>query len=69
MARDAAIVGMTLFNVTPAEHVTIHAALGAGLDNGTLHPIIARELPLSDAPLAHELVTQAGALGKIVLVP
>jgi NADPH2:quinone reductase len=68
MSRDAAVLGMTLFNTTPADHVTIHAAIVAGLDNGALQPVIARELPLSDAPLAHQLVMESGAAGKIVLV-
>jgi NADPH2:quinone reductase len=69
MSRDAAILGMTLFNVTPPEFVEIHAALVAGLENGSLHPVVARELALGDAPSAHQLVMEPGALGKIVLVP
>src|SRR5207248_8748630 len=67
MGRDAAILGMTLFNATEAELASIHAALVAGLANGTLNPIVARELPLADAAPAHEAVLQPGALGKIVL--
>jgi NADPH:quinone reductase len=69
MGRDAAILGMTLFNATPAELVSIHAALVAGLANGTLNPIVGREFPLADAPKSHEAVLEPGALGKIVLVP
>jgi NADPH2:quinone reductase len=69
MARDAAILGMTLFNVPPAELPGIHAALGAGLANGTLRPVVRREFPLKDAPLAHRAVMEPGALGKIVLLP
>ena len=69
MARDAAILGMTLFNAPPAELAGIHAALGAGLANGTLRPVVRRELPLKDAPLAHRAVMEPGALGKIVLLP
>jgi len=68
MARDAAILGMTLFNVTPPELVSIHAALVAGLANGSLAPIVGREMPLAEAPRAHEAVMEPGALGKIVLV-
>ena len=67
MSRDAAILGMTLFNVTDADLLEIHAALGAGLENGTLNPIVGREMPLADAARAHELVLQPGARGKIVL--
>ena len=69
MGRDAAILGMTLFNVTDVEFVEIHAALITGLENGTLNPLIGREFPLADAARAHEAVMEPGALGKIVLVP
>ena len=69
MSRDAAILCMTLFNVTDVEFVEIHAALIAGLANGTLNPVIGREIPLGDAPRAHEAIMEPGALGKIVLVP
>jgi NADPH2:quinone reductase len=68
MGRDAAIFGMTLFNVTPPELVSIHAALVAGLANGSLNPVVGREMPLGDAARAHEAVLEPGALGKIVLV-
>jgi NADPH2:quinone reductase len=69
MGRDAAILGMTLFNVTDADFVEIHAALIAGLENGTLSPLVGREFPLAEAPRAHEALMEPGALGKIVLVP
>jgi NADPH2:quinone reductase len=69
MGRDADVRGMTLFNATEADLKQIHAALVAGLENGTLRPVIGREFPLVDAPRAHEAVMEAGAHGKIVLVP
>ena len=69
MGRDAAILGMTLFNVTDAEFVEIHAGLIAGLANGTLDPVAGREMPLADAARAHTTVMEPGALGKIVLTP
>jgi NADPH2:quinone reductase len=69
MGRDAAILGMTLFNVTAVEFVEIHAALIAGLENGTLSPLIGRKLPLADAARAHEAAMEPGALGKTVLIP
>ncbi len=67
MARDADIRGMILFNTSPAEMAEIHAALGAGLANGTLRPVVGREFALEDAPLAHVTVMSPGAHGKIVL--
>jgi NADPH2:quinone reductase len=69
MGRDAAILGMTLFNVSDAEFVEVHAALISGLANGTLNPVVGREIPLAEATRAHEAVMEPGALGKIVLVP
>jgi len=69
MARDGAILGMTLFNATPEESREIHAGLMAGLENGTLNPVIGKEFPLADAAKAHVAVMESGAFGKIVLVP
>lgn len=69
MAREASVVGMVLFNVAPAEFGWMHAAIGAGLANGSLRPLVGREFPLVDAPDAHEAVMASGALGKIVLLP
>lgn len=68
MGRDAAILGMTLFNASDRDVAEIHAALIAGLANGTLNPAIGREFPLADAARAHEAIMQSGAHGKIVLV-
>jgi len=69
MGRDAAILGMTLFNVSDADFIEIHAALIAGLTNGTLNPVVGREMPLAEAARAHEAVMEPGAHGKIVLIP
>jgi NADPH2:quinone reductase len=69
MGRDAAILGMTLFNVSEPDFVEIHAGLIAGLANGALNPVVGREIPLADATRAHEAIMEPGALGKIVLVP
>ena len=69
MQRDADIRGMVLPNTPPAELASIHAALVAGLENGTLRPVIGKEFPLADAAKAHRAVMQSGAFGKIVLVP
>jgi NADPH2:quinone reductase len=48
--------------------VAIHAALVDGLENGTLNPVVGREMPLADAARAHAALTEPGALGKIALV-
>jgi NADPH2:quinone reductase len=69
MARDAAILGMVLFLTPERELAQIHAALVAGLENGTLRPVVGQEIPLADAPRAHEAVMAPGAYGKILLTP
>src|SRR2546425_5778894 len=69
MVRDAAILGMVLWNTPEPEMAAIQAALGAGLANGSLRPVVAQEIPLKEAARAHEVVMSSGAHGKIVLVP
>ncbi len=69
MQRDLGILGLTLMNATKEELVSIHAALVAGLESGTLNPVVGREMPLADAPRAHRAVMEPGAYGKIVLIP
>lgn len=69
MGRDASILAMSLMNTPPGELRGAHAALVAGLENGTLRPVVGQEMPLADAARAHEAVMQGGAYGKIVLIP
>ena len=69
MARDAAVLGMVLWNTSRPDLATIHAGLVAGLENGTLRPVVGKELPLAEAPQAHRAVLEPGAHGKIVLMP
>jgi NADPH2:quinone reductase len=68
MSRDAAVYGMLLWNISEADVQAAHAALAAGLENGTLRPVVGTELPLARAPEAHRKVLEKGAFGKIVLV-
>ncbi|WP_426417644.1 NADPH:quinone reductase [Aestuariirhabdus sp. LZHN29] len=67
MARDAAILGMALANATPDELRCIHASLVAGLENGSLTPVVNKAFPLAQMGLAHEAVLEAGACGNIVV--
>jgi len=69
MSRDAVIMGMSLFNISAHDSARVHAALGVGLENGALCPIVGQEMPLVDAPRAHRAVMEPGAYGKIVLIP
>ena len=69
MNKNAAILGMALFHASPAQLAGIHAALVEGLANGTLRPVVGQEIPLAEAPRAHEAVMEPGHYGKVVLVP
>ena len=69
MGREADILGMTLFAASDHDLREIHAAIIAGLEKGTLNPIVGQELPLAQTSRAHELVLEPGSFGKIVLLP
>jgi NADPH2:quinone reductase len=69
MGKDSSILGMTLFNASDDERASIHAALAAGLENGTLRPVVGQKIPLAEARRAHEAVLEPGAYGKVVLIP
>jgi NADPH2:quinone reductase len=69
ITREASILGMTVFNTSDRELASMHAAIIAGLDNGTLRPVVSREFPLADAAAAHHAVMETSTLGKIVLIP
>jgi NADPH2:quinone reductase len=69
MLRRASAHGFTLWAATETEMTEMHAAIAAGLENGTLRPVVGKELPLKDAPQAHQDVLASGAFGKIVLIP
>jgi NADPH2:quinone reductase len=69
MSRRASVRGFTLWAATEAELTEIHAGIDAGLENATLRPIVGKELPLKDAPQAHQDILAPGAFGKIVLIP
>ncbi len=69
MKREASILGVTVFNASEKELAGMHAALFAGLSNGTLSPVVSRSLPLADAVVAHHAVIEKSTFGKIVLLP
>lgn len=69
MVRRSSVRAFTLWGITEAEEADIHAGLIAGLENGTLRPVVGKELPLAEAARAHKEVMEPGAFGKIVLVP
>jgi NADPH:quinone reductase len=69
MVRRASVLAFTLWAAQPAEITEIHAGLIAGLENGTLRPVVGKQMPLTEAARAHREILEPGAAGKIVLVP
>ena len=69
MGKDATVVGFTNWNATPSELSIAHAAIVAGMERARYKPQVGKEMPLADAPRAHEDVLKPGAYGKIVLIP
>jgi NADPH2:quinone reductase len=70
MSREADIRGVTLMNTSEEEYRAMHAALVAGLESGTLRPVIGQKIPLAEAARAlEEIMKHSGARGKIVLIP
>lgn len=69
MNKNADIRGMMLAGASPRERAGMHAALEEGLRNGTLRPVVGEEIPLAEAPRAHEALMAPGHHGKIVLIP
>jgi NADPH2:quinone reductase len=68
MGRRASIRAFTLWSITSEEEADIHAGIFAGLENGTLRPVVGKELPLAEATRAHKEILEPGSAGKIVLV-
>jgi len=69
MAREATVMGTLLFKMTECEEASLRSALSAGLENGTLRPVVGQEFRLADAAAAHQKIMEGGAYGKIVLIP
>jgi len=69
MVRRGVIRAFTLWAVTETEEIAIHAGIIAGLESGTLRPVVGKELPLAEAARAHKEILEPGAAGKIVLIP
>jgi NADPH2:quinone reductase len=70
MSRRASIRAFTLWAFTEAESMEVHAGIIAGLENGTLRPVVGSEIPLKAAAQAHiNVMKPSGAFGKIVLIP
>jgi NADPH2:quinone reductase len=69
MTRRASIRAFTLWALTEAEAADIYAGLHAAMENGTLRPVVSKEIPLAEAARAQKEIMEPGAHGKIVLIP
>jgi NADPH2:quinone reductase len=69
MSKEAVVTGLTNWNAAPKEIAVAHAAIIAGMERCGYKPEVGKEMPLADAPRAHEAVLKPGAYGKIVLIP
>jgi NADPH2:quinone reductase len=69
MSRDSSILGMLLANASEAQIDSINSGLRAGLENGSLRPVVGLELPLEEAARAHHEIIESSHYGKIVLIP
>jgi NADPH2:quinone reductase len=69
MMKELDIRGIALWNATAEQMGPVMRDILDGVADGSLRPIIGREMKLADAAAAHIAVLQPGAHGKIVLVP
>jgi len=69
MTRLGSIQAFAIWGITESDEKETHAGLIAGMENGTLRPVVGKELPLAEAPRAHKEILEPGAYGKIALVP
>jgi NADPH2:quinone reductase len=69
MSRRASVRAFTIWAAQPAETAEIHAGLYAGLENGSLRPVVGKQFPLAEAARAHKEILEPGATGQIILVP
>jgi NADPH2:quinone reductase len=69
MMKELDIIGIALPNTSAEDIAVIHSALYKGLADGSLNPVIGKELPLAEVIEAHHAVLRPGAYGKIVLIP
>lgn len=69
MMKELDIRGIAIWNATPAQLAAMMEDILAGAADGSLRPVVGREMPLAEAAAAHVAVLEPGARGKIVLIP
>jgi NADPH:quinone reductase len=68
MMKELDIRGIALWNATAAQMKPIMRDILAGVADGSLRPVVGREMRLSEAGAAHLAVLEHGIGGKIVLI-
>jgi NADPH:quinone reductase len=69
MMKELDIRGLALWNARPEQVKSMMNDILSGVADGSVRPVIGREMPLAEAAAAHVAVLEPGAYGKIVLVP
>jgi len=69
MMKELDVRGIALFNGSHSQMSDVVDDLIAGLADGSLNPVVGREMALNEAAAAHLAVLEPGAYGKIVLLP
>jgi len=69
MMKELDVRGIALRNATAAQVKPIMRDILAGVVEGSLRPVVGREMRLSEAAAAHVAVLEHGVNGKIVLIP
>lgn len=71
LRRRLAVIGSSLRSRSAADKAMIIAAfrdqLGEAFEDGSLHPVVDRTLPLADAPDAHRALAAGEIFGKLIL--
>lgn len=69
MMKELDIRGIALWNATREQMKPILDDILVGVAEGSLRPVVGRQMPLAEAAAAHIAVLEPGAHGKIVLLP
>ncbi len=69
MMKELDIRGTALWNATPEGVRPIMEDILSGAADGSLRPVVGRQMPLSEAAAAQAAVLKSGTNGKIVLIP